>query len=224
MAKAKDTDDPLKKRSAAKRSAATKQAATEGAGEATPKRPAANKKRAANKSETNESVATAGAADEVNTNVAVEEGKETAERQASVYEGVTLPAASGKAGVLGGPKDRGGKPEDKLALPIGKHFTFERVRSLNPKSFYCAMRWDYKILNKSPEEAKRWWANKKLLVTNPANGNRVVVRAVDFGPHENTGLTISLSPGALEALGVEIGGDVEIEFADQKAPTGVIQE
>ncbi len=142
---------------------------------------------------------------------------------ASALDGVSLPAASGKAGMLGGAKDRGVKPDDKLALPTGKHFTYERVRSLNPKSFYCAMRWDYKLPNKSPEEAKRWWANKKILVTNPANGNRVVVRAVDFGPHENTGLTISLSPATLEALGIEIGGEVEMIFADQKAPTGVIE-
>jgi hypothetical protein len=138
-------------------------------------------------------------------------------------DGVPIPAASGKAGVLGGPKDRGVKPDDKLALPTGKHFTYERVHSLNPKSYYCAMRWDYKLPNKSPEEAKRWWANKKIQVTNPANGKSVIVRAVDFGPHENTGLTISLSPAALEALEIAISDEVEIAFADQKAPTGVVE-
>ena len=140
----------------------------------------------------------------------------------STLETVPLPASRGKAGVLGGPKDRGIKAEDKLALPTGKFFTQERVLSLNPKSFYCAMRWDYHILGKSPEEAKRWWANKKILVTNPANGAQVVVRAVDFGPHENTGLTISLSPGALEALGIQSEDEVEIAFADQKAPLGQV--
>jgi len=145
-----------------------------------------------------------------------------AEEAASQLEGVALPATSGKAGVLGGSKDRGVKPEDKLALPAGRHFTYERVHSLNPKTFYCAMRWEYRIQGKSPEEGKRWWANKKLLVTNPANGNQVIVRAVDFGPHENTGLTISLSPAALEALALEIGGEVKIEFADQKGTLGVV--
>jgi hypothetical protein len=142
----------------------------------------------------------------------------------SQLDGVELPAASGKAGVLGGSKDRGVKPEDKLALPAGRHFTYERVHSLNPKSFYCAMRWEYRVQGKSPEEGKRWWANKKILVTNPANGNKVIVRAVDYGPHENTGLTISLSPAALEALALEIGGDVKIEFADQKALLGVVNQ
>lgn len=142
----------------------------------------------------------------------------------SQLDGVALPAASGKAGVLGGSKDRGVKPEDKLALPAGRHFTYERVHSLNPKSFYCAMRWEYRVQGKSPEEGKRWWANKKILVTNPANGNQVVVRAVDYGPHENTGLTISLSPAALEALALELGGEVKIAFADQKALLGVVNQ
>lgn len=142
----------------------------------------------------------------------------------STLDNIGLPAARGKAGLLGGPRDRGIKADDKLALPTGKFYTYERVHSLNPKSFYCAMRWDYRALGKSPEEGKRWWANKRILVTNPTNGNRVVVRAVDFGPHENTGLTISLSPGALEALGIDIGDEVEIAFADQKTPMGAVSE
>jgi hypothetical protein len=150
------------------------------------------------------------------------EASQPKEEVVSQLDGVELPAASGKAGVLGGAKDRGVKPEDKLALPAGRHFTYERVHSLNPKSFYCAMRWEYRVQGKSPEEGKRWWANKKILVTNPVNGNQVVVRAVDYGPHENTGLTISLSPAALEALALEIGGEVNIEFADQKALLGVV--
>ena len=139
---------------------------------------------------------------------------------ASALDGVSLPATQGRVGLLGGPKDRGIKPDDKLALPTGRHFVFERIKSLNPKSFYCAMRWDYHLEHKSPEEGKRWWANKKLLVTNPKNGHAVVVRAVDYGPHENTGLDISISPGAAQALEIEIGDEVGIAFADQKAPLG----
>jgi rare lipoprotein A (peptidoglycan hydrolase) len=72
----------------------------------------------------------------------------------------------------------------------------------------------------TPEEVKRWWANKKLVITNSKNGNAVVARAVDYGPHENTGLAISVSPGAAEALGVEIGDEVEIALADPKSPLG----
>lgn len=131
-----------------------------------------------------------------------------------------LPVAHGKLGIFGGPKDRGIKPEDKLALPTGPHGVYERVRSLNPKGFYCAMRWNYHVEHLTPEEVKRWWANKKLLITNTKNGNAVVVRAVDYGPHENTGLDISISPGAANALGVEIGDEVDIALADPKDPLG----
>src|SRR6185295_1034683 len=137
-----------------------------------------------------------------------------------VDEQPTLPATEGKAGVFGGPKDRGMKPDDKLALPTGPHSVYERVRTLNPKSFYCAMRWNYHVQHMTPEEVKRWWANKKLLVTNEKNGNAVVVRAADYGPHESTGFAISISPGAAEALGIEIGDEVNIALADPKLQLG----
>ena len=140
-----------------------------------------------------------------------------------VLENAHLPATHGKVGIFGGPKDRGVKPDDKLALPTGRHFVYERVRTLKPETFYCAMRWDYHLLHKSPEEGKRWWANKKLLVTNSKSGKAVVVRAVDYGPHENTGLDIGISPGAAEALDVEVGDEVDIAFADQKAPQGPVE-
>jgi hypothetical protein len=134
----------------------------------------------------------------------------------------TLPATSGKLGIFGGPKDRGIKPEDKLALPTGPHGVYERIRSLNPKGFYCSMRWNYHVEHLTPEEVKRWWANKKLLVTSKKNGNAVVVRAVDYGPHENTGLDIGLSPGAADLLEVEVGDEVEIAVADPKYPLGPV--
>lgn len=131
-----------------------------------------------------------------------------------------LPVTNGKLGVFGGPRDRGIKPDDKLALPTGPHGVYERVRSLNPSSFYCAMRWNYHVEHMTPEEVKRWWANKKLLVTNPKSGVSVVVRAVDYGPHENTGLAISVSPRAAETLDLEVGDDVDIAMADPKSQLG----
>lgn len=131
-----------------------------------------------------------------------------------------LPATHGKVNIFGGPKDRGIKPDDKLALPTGPHGVYERFRSLNPKSFYCSMRWNYHVQHLTPEEVKRSWANKKLLVTNAKNGNAVVVRAVDYGPHENTGLDIGVSPGAAAALAVEVGDEVDIALADPKSQLG----
>jgi hypothetical protein len=146
-----------------------------------------------------------------------------AARTPVIDEQPKLPATHGKVNVFGGPKDRGIKPDDRLALPTGPHGVYERVRTLNPGSFYCAMRWNYHVEHMSPEEVKRWWANKKLLVTNANNGNAVVVRAVDYGPHENTGLDIGISPGAAEALGVEIGAEVDIALADPKSALGPTQ-
>jgi hypothetical protein len=140
-----------------------------------------------------------------------------------VTEQPELPTTRGKVGVFGGPKDRGIKPDDKLALPTGPHGVYERVRSLNPKSFYCAMRWNYHVQHMTPEDVKRWWANKKLTVTNSKTGKSVVTRAVDYGPHENTGLDISISPGAAEALGVEVGDEVEIAMADAKSQLGATE-
>ncbi|HEX8183810.1 MAG TPA: hypothetical protein VF747_03640 [Blastocatellia bacterium] len=176
-----------------------------------------SKKRAAAKAPANKSKKEASPSE---TTVATADEKGSA---SSIPDEAQLPAKSGKAGVFGGPKDRGFKPDDKLALPTGPHFAYERIRSLNPKSFYCAMRWDYRFQHMSPEEGKRWWANKKLQVTNPKNGASIIARAVDYGPHENSGLDISISPGAAEALGIEIGDEVEIAFADQRAPLGPVK-
>lgn len=149
----------------------------------------------------------------------------TSAAQATVVDQeLQLPAAHGKISIFGGPKDRGIKPDDKLALPTGPHGVYERVRALNPKSFYCAMRWNYHVEHLTPEEVKRSWANKKVLVTNAKNGIAVVARAVDYGPHENTGLDIGLSPGAAEALGVEVGDEVDIALADPKSPLGPTTE
>jgi len=135
-------------------------------------------------------------------------------------DGVKLPAAGGKVGVFGGPKDRSVKPDDRLGLPTGRHYQYEQFRGLNPKGYYCAMRWEYRQQHMSAEEGKRWWANKKIAVTNPANNKSVIVRAVDYGPHETSGLAIAISPGAAEAIGVEAGQEVLVAFADEKLQLG----
>ena len=85
------------------------------------------------------------------------------------------------------------------------------------------MRWNYHVEHMTPEEVKRWWANKKLLITHPKSGGAVIVRAVDYGPHENTGLDISVSPGAAGALEIEVGDEVDIEFADPKSQLGKVE-
>ena len=138
-------------------------------------------------------------------------------------DGIALPASRGNAAVFGGPKDRSLKPDDKLGLPTGAHFQYEKARNLHPKAYYCQMRWEYRQHHMSTEEGKRWWANKKILVSNPSGGGAVVVKAVDYGPHESTGLVIGISPAAAEAIGIEAGHEVQIKFADQKAPLGPVE-
>lgn len=215
MAKSKETADEAKP----KRS--TRKKADEGETAPAAKQPAT---KASEAKPTTEASAPAKDSAKAKAQAAEPVGTPAAASAAGTLDASLLPAQSGKLGVFGGPKDRGVKPEDKLALPTGKHFSFERVRSLNPKSFYCAMRWDYHVLGKSNEEGKRWWANKKLLVSNPASGVAIVVRAVDYGPPESTGLAIAVSPGAAEALGVNVGDEVEISFADPRLPAGVVQQ
>lgn len=70
-----------------------------------------------------------------------------------------------------------------------------------------------------------WWHNKKLLVTNPANGQQVVVPVQDKGPHPKTGAAIDLSPVAKEALGVGFMDNlnVKISFAADDAPIGPVR-
>jgi hypothetical protein len=49
-----------------------------------------------------------------------------------------------------------------------------------------------------------------------------VVRAVDYGLTK-TRVSISVFRGAAEALSVEVGDEVDIAFADQKAPQGPVE-
>ena len=224
MAKANKTASEEKPKKPARKTqdAAAKTKAKSGAAKKTSSKP--RKKAAGDKAAASSSVKLQGSGSKATTNETAADSSTAKEATpAGVLDPAMLPAQRGKVGVFGGPKDRGIKPDDKLALPTGRHFTFERVRSLNPKSFYVAMRWDYHILGKSIGEGQRWWANKKLLVTNPTNGISVVLRAVDYGPPDSTGLDIAVSPGAAEALGVEIGDEVEIAFADPRLPAGVVE-
>ncbi len=189
----------------------------------TPKKVPAPKKSIANKSEEPDAVSADATAVAQGPPATQREVAAPAAKAPVITEQPELPTTQGKVGVFGGPKDRGIKPDDKLALPTGPHGVYERVRSLNPKSFYCAMRWNYHVQHMTPEEVRRWWANKKLTVTNSKTGKSVVTRAVDYGPHENTGLDISISPGAAEALGVEVGDEVEIALADAKSQLGATE-
>jgi uncharacterized repeat protein (TIGR01451 family) len=104
------------------------------------------------------------------------------------------------------------------------------------KYWYCAMRWPYATYEDKDGDgkvdpgsiqlvdsaAKNWWHNKKILVTNPANGKQVVLAAKDWGP----GIldrVIDVSKTALDVLGAETDEVVNIAFADQNAKLGPVE-
>ncbi len=94
------------------------------------------------------------------------------------------------------------------------------------KYWYCAMRWPYVKASTQAElyEAKNWWHNKKIIVTNPQNNRQVVLLAKDWGPAEWTGRVIDVSKTALDQLGAITDSIVNIDFAPQAVALGTGQE
>jgi len=73
-------------------------------------------------------------------------------------------------------------------------------------------------------QAKNWHRGRKVLVTNPANGRRLVASIMESGPAIFTGRVSGLSPEAMLALGVETDGNLEYGFMlDQSIPVGPLQ-
>jgi len=89
--------------------------------------------------------------------------------------------------------------------------------------WYAAMRWPYDQIP-VPEKyfVKDWWHNRKIKVTNPANGKSVILAAKDWGPNEVTGRVIDVSKKSMFELGVATDSVVNIEFADQDAQLGPV--
>jgi hypothetical protein len=72
--------------------------------------------------------------------------------------------------------------------------------------------------------AKSWHRGKKVLITNPANGRRLVASIMESGPAIFTNRVSGLSPEAMLALGVETDGNLEYGFMlDQSIPVGPLQ-
>lgn len=136
-----------------------------------------------------------------------------------------LPTTSGRLSKFGGPS---GGAYGAMAL------TGESGRTPRD-NFYCAMRWPYQhdnglnsgiqfTLDGTTSEvaaAKAWWANRKILITNPANGRQCVVRAADWGPATWTNYAIDTAPYVHEVLGAKQGDMVNIGFAPSNAPLGL---
>jgi hypothetical protein len=131
----------------------------------------------------------------------------------------------GKVSHFGGPNDlpdkngKGGvKANEGLALvepsemeSISEYFLPEQppgttglARRLNPDMPYVACRWDYK---KTPRDMLR---GSMVKVTNVKTGKAVYAKPVDWGPNEDTGRAVDVSPGLERQLGVSTDDVVEV--------------
>lgn len=74
------------------------------------------------------------------------------------------------------------------------------------------------------DQAKRWHRGRKVLVTNPANGKRVVASIIESGPAIFTNRVSGLSPEAMLELGAVTDTNLEYGFMiDQSIPVGPLQ-
>lgn len=126
---------------------------------------------------------------------------------------------------FGGPRDTGVSPTETGAI------TGERLRSLNdpldasrsviesrPEDFYyAAMRYSY-----SPGD-RSFWRDARLLIRNPATGDQVVVRPVDWGPHTRTRRIIDVAPQTERDLGASTDDEVDVAFARPGTPLGPVE-
>lgn len=127
--------------------------------------------------------------------------------------------AKGKVSWFGGPDDTGVTPDEGLAFlysvedkpelfltaqPAG---TTGLARRLDPDEFYIAMRWDYDVYSKKFLAGDVW-----ALVRAPATGKQFLASPADWGPHIDTDRVADLSPGLMDALGIETDDVVEIRF------------
>ncbi len=103
--------------------------------------------------------------------------------------------------------------------------TVQGVYEYSPDNWRGLPRSDY--LNGSIAQtnaSKNWHKGKKVLVTNPANGKRLVASIMESGPAIFTNRVSGLSPEAMSALGVETDGNLEYGFMiDQSVPVGPLQ-
>jgi hypothetical protein len=124
--------------------------------------------------------------------------------------------AKGPCSYFGGPEDEGVSADEGLAfiydiddqpclfLPYQPTGTTGLARRLNPYVPYVACRWDYDV---TPKET--------LLVDVAAvraKGLTLKAFPADWGPNAATGRIADLSPGLMDALGLETDDEVEVIF------------
>jgi N-acetylmuramoyl-L-alanine amidase len=130
----------------------------------------------------------------------------------------------GRCSWFGGPDDTGVDADEGLAffydyldaphlfLPEQPPGTTGLARRLDPNKPYVACRWDYEVTPKSMLQDPRL----RALVRAPKTGKQAMAWPADWGPAETTNRIADLSPGLMEALGIETDDVIEIIYP---APT-----
>jgi N-acetylmuramoyl-L-alanine amidase len=135
----------------------------------------------------------------------------------------------GKCSWFGGPDDTGVSPSEGLAfifdiddaphlfLPTQPPGTTGLARRLDPEQFYVACRWDYN----APDQSKTDLLKHTAMVHSPKTGLQIECYPADWGPHVDTGRVADISPGLMEALGIETDDEVEViyPYGDQEEET-----
>jgi N-acetylmuramoyl-L-alanine amidase len=133
----------------------------------------------------------------------------------------------GKVSHFGGPNDTGVSPSEGLAfiysvdmapnlfLPTQPPGTTGLARRLDPSKFYIACRWDYD----APGTSKDDLLHVKVLIRAPKTGKEFVCVPADWGPHESTDRVADISPGLMDALGIQTDDEVEVIFPVKRGET-----
>lgn len=139
--------------------------------------------------------------------------------EAPIEEPEEVVRVRGTVSWFGGPDDMGVDPDEGLAFfndvddkpevfldkqPSG---TSGLARRLNPNTFYIAMRWDYDQFSKETLAGR-----DMAMVTSPKTGKHFYAFPADWGPHEDTGRVADISPGLMEALGIDTDDEVEVVY------------
>jgi hypothetical protein len=119
---------------------------------------------------------------------------------------------------FGGPDDEGVAPDEGLAflydfddaphlfLPDQPEGTTGLARRLDPRTFYVACRWDYDIT------PKRMLADHCYRALVRAGTLEFLAYPADWGPHADTDRIADISPGLMQALGVETDDEIEVIY------------
>ena len=138
---------------------------------------------------------------------------------------------TGKCSSFGGPDDMGVGRQEGLGLIKQSDLNewwfsrlflddvgdFGLARSLNPKAFYCAMRFAYGSFGGVQGEILPGYSCDQIrrgLFVVTFNGKSIFVQAADWGPNLDTGRLIDCSPGVLNTLGAVTDSVVNVVFIE----------